>query len=454
MEKQNSLGAAGCLNGESPGGATRGVRGGIRGVEAGARPPSGVVLCHGSGHPPHSGGVVIHSPGSSRSSGGAAILGSGPNQYPGEVAGHSHVSGTYAGGFNPPFPGTTVSGTSSLGSGGSGVCHSGSSSRPGSTFLHPHKPCEDRPRGILKNCSSILMQKSPSVEKKKSQRWDEMNILATYHPADKDYGFMKVDEPSTPYHRLQDNSEDLLEGSSHTVTPEELAERFATMDNFCPKVLQYSDNRSLGSSDNFSKTYSSDFEKRRKTHYNEGKFLKTQKNLPLDNKKNSNGGSVSMGSGSRGVMLNPEPRPVERSWAGGLARGVKVETDLVTRNHILEAKDPPTLRNQFPAPVTIMLEQEIDLQRKEYYSKGRYLRRSPHPELEEDPEVEQEDGSTSLNWMIENPISTEVRLLDHIGSPFQDPKATENSLTVTPSQPDATLQLQWTQEEEARQWKM
>ena len=70
----------------------------------------------------------------------------------------------------------------------------------------------------------------------------------------------------------------------------------------------------------------------------EGKFLKPQKNLPLDNSENSSVGSVSMSSGSRGAMLDSEPRPVERGGAGRMTGGVKDQIGLVARNHILEAK--------------------------------------------------------------------------------------------------------------------
>ncbi|PIO73192.1 protein phosphatase inhibitor 2 [Teladorsagia circumcincta] len=95
-----------------------------------------------------------------------------------------------------------------------------------------------------------------------------MNILATYHPTDKDYGSMKIDEPKTPYNYSDCESEgdEVAEGLHHAgsgsvksigsgtdsdddethLTPEQIAHK-------------------------------REFEKKRKMHYNEGAALKAMK---------------------------------------------------------------------------------------------------------------------------------------------------------------------------------
>ena len=61
---------------------------------------------------------------------------------------------------------------------------------------------------------------------KPEAKWDEENIRLTYHPADKTYGFQKIDEPPTPYVTDEDESQQLQQQQQNGgVDPYDLAAR-------------------------------------------------------------------------------------------------------------------------------------------------------------------------------------------------------------------------------------
>uniref|UniRef100_K7G5Y7 Protein phosphatase 1 regulatory inhibitor subunit 2 n=1 Tax=Pelodiscus sinensis TaxID=13735 RepID=K7G5Y7_PELSI len=122
---------------------------------------------------------------------------------------------------------------------------------------------------------------------KKSQKWDEMNILATYHPAGKDYGLMKIDEPSTPYHSMVgEDDEDAVSDSelNEPITADVLAKKLAVAaEGKGPRILAqevYSededDDEELTPEEREKRKQ---FEMKRKMHYNEGRNIKLARQL-------------------------------------------------------------------------------------------------------------------------------------------------------------------------------
>ncbi|XP_073841754.1 protein phosphatase inhibitor-2 isoform X2 [Musca autumnalis] len=125
-------------------------------------------------------------------------------------------------------------------------------------------------KGILKTSSSF----DRTGASRKSAKFDELNVLQTFHPADKDYGHMKIDEPKTPYTSEPDPERDQLDA-------ELLAEKLRIAAN--TQTPSFDDEEEV-SDEEFEETPEEkvrrlEFERRRKEHYKEFEAVKLARKL-------------------------------------------------------------------------------------------------------------------------------------------------------------------------------
>uniref|UniRef100_T1JP13 Protein phosphatase inhibitor 2 n=1 Tax=Strigamia maritima TaxID=126957 RepID=T1JP13_STRMM len=136
-------------------------------------------------------------------------------------------------------------------------------------------------KGILKSSS---FDKNEPVKSLKEMKWDEMNILQTLHPADKDYGHMKISEPKTPYSYYRDSddtnskearSDDEVDGLDADL----LAKKIQLGSSKPPRVLEESSEDELSDESDEHKAKRKFFEQKRKLHYNEFYAVKLARKL-------------------------------------------------------------------------------------------------------------------------------------------------------------------------------
>ncbi|XP_039112383.1 protein phosphatase inhibitor 2 family member C [Hyaena hyaena] len=158
------------------------------------------------------------------------------------------------------------------------------------TSTASHRPI----KGILKNKSSTASSVAASnqqsggviqeVQRKKSQKWDESNILATYRPAYRDYDFMKLNEPNSPHLGPPDDGEDALNDleAKEAMTPDILTKKLAaTSTSEFNRQVGEPENDGAHSSRIFLDRHEKQrqFEMKRKLHYNEGMNIKLARQL-------------------------------------------------------------------------------------------------------------------------------------------------------------------------------
>jgi len=136
-------------------------------------------------------------------------------------------------------------------------------------------------RGILKQSTSFEQGGDESAPKcMKEPHFDEMNIIATLHPADKDYGFMKIDEPKTPYEAYESDEDSI---NKDELDASLLAAKITAEGHKGPRQRRISepsgdeDDLALLSPEEREKRKK--FEEKRKLHYNEFQAIKMARAL-------------------------------------------------------------------------------------------------------------------------------------------------------------------------------
>ncbi|XP_023229602.1 protein phosphatase inhibitor 2-like isoform X3 [Centruroides sculpturatus] len=134
-------------------------------------------------------------------------------------------------------------------------------------------------KSILKTSKNFQPTNENNIDK--PVKWDEMNILQTLHPPDKDYGHMIVDEPKTPF--------------THYDIEKEASDEKVSLDvqSLIKKIKELPTRRVNDTNEDKYNEYGIDkdkkksFEEKRKLHYNEFYAIKLAKTLMSQEEEDS-----------------------------------------------------------------------------------------------------------------------------------------------------------------------